>query len=215
MKRLIFLAVWFALFPPLLFAAPQPTMTPAVNYPLITGAEVIGGPVAHPPYLPVNNRDVIGTTEVIGTTWYENQHSGTIGRMLEKDEFGYIHFTWMNGLDYGAANRHIYYNYLDPSGVQGSPGVGFLVESSERAGYTTLDVDHGGIAFPCFHWTDVPGGDFWTAVAVDVYPHFGTFIVFEAPTNIQSPILPEILWPKMQFDRNGRMHIISTENPAG
>jgi hypothetical protein len=215
MKRLVFPAVWFALFPPLLFATIQSTKTPTINYPLMTGDEEVEAPVIYPPYpLPssLDTREIVGDTVVIGTTWYDIQHNGTIGRMLEKDEFGYIHFAWMNGLDYVASNRHIYYNYIDPSGNQGYPGTGCQVDYSNRAGYVTLDVDYEGRAFPVFHQYDEPAVDFWTAVGADYYPHSGTFITYYAP-DCSYPYVYELCWPKMQFDRNGLMHVIVTENP--
>jgi hypothetical protein len=209
-KRLIFSAVWFALIPPLLFAAPESARTPAVNYPLLTGAEVIDAPVAHPPYPASDHRDLIGDTVTVGRTWYDNQHNGTIGRMIVKDEYGWLHFVWMNGLDYGATNRHIYYNVINPEGVQGWPETGYPVESSYRAGYPCLDVGFEGRAFPAFHWTNVPGGDFWTAIATDFFPHSGMFITYETP---QIPGVPEVIWPRMQMDWNGYIHVVSTENP--
>jgi hypothetical protein len=212
MKRLIFAAVWFALIPALLFAASQTARTPIVNYPLLTGAETFEGTVVHPPYPPVNHRDLIGTTEVIGTTWYEIQHNGTIGRTVVKDEYGYLHFVWTNGLDYGALQRHVYYNYIDPSGNQGWPGTGCPIEDSYRAGFVTLDAGFDGRAFPCFHWTNQPGGDFWTATAADFSPHSGTFITYEAPPH-PDPLLPEIIWPRMQIDNSQHLQIVSTENP--
>jgi hypothetical protein len=121
----------------------------------MTGEEEVEAPVVYPPYpltLSLDDRDIVGDTVVIGTTWHEEQHNGTIGRMLEKDELGYMHFVWTNGLESGALNRHVYYNYIDPQGVQGWPGSGFPAEASSRAGYTTLDVDFDGRAFSAFQW---------------------------------------------------------------
>ena len=145
---------------------------------------------------------------MIGTTWYEIQHNGTIGRMVVKDEDGYLHFVWMNGLDCGVTIRNVYYNYIDPLGIQGWPGVGYPVESSVRAGYTTLDVGFDGRAFPCFHWTNTPGGLYSTATGTDFFPHTGTFIVYQAPS---VPGVDEVIWPRLQFDNNQKLQIISTE----
>ena len=213
MKRSILALTLLTCFTITQAASVESPKRPAVNYPLMTGNEKVSAPVAFPPYMklpPVGNLDVIGDTVTIGTTWYEYQHNGTIGRMLEKSDDGYLHFVWMNGLDYGGTYRHVYYNYIDPTGNQGWPGVGYPVEVSDRAGYTTLDVDFNGIAFPAFHWRNWVGDDFWTAVATDFFPHSGTFLVYVAP---QVPGVPEVIWPRMQFDRNQVMHIVSTENP--
>jgi hypothetical protein len=181
----------------------------------MTGDEEVEAPVVYPPYhvsTSHDNRDIVGDTVVIGTTWYDCQHHGTTGRMLEKDEFGYIHFAWMNGLNEGSSSRHIYYNYIDPYGNQGWPGTGCQVDYADRAGYVTLDVAYDGRAFPVFHQYSQPGANFWTAVGADFFPHSGTFINFYAP-DCNYPYVEELVWPKMQFDRNGLMHVIVTENP--
>ncbi|MFH1734929.1 MAG: hypothetical protein ABIE92_09475, partial [bacterium] len=95
------------------------------------GSEEIDAPVAIPPYnLPAgDNVDRVGDVFLIGTTWYENQHNGTIGRMLALDSNGVVHFTWMNGTE-NSAGRHVYYNTIDLDGTQGWPEIGTPVESS-------------------------------------------------------------------------------------
>lgn len=188
---------------------------PKTNYPLKTGSEEVQALVVYPPYPlspSLDDREIVGDTIVVGTTWYENQHNGTCGRMLDKDDQGIVHIAWMNGLNSGATQRHIYYNYVNSNGTQGWPGCGYPVENSERAGFAVLDVAFGNQAFPCFHWIDPPGGDFWTAAGFDFVPYTGSFIVYPAP-----PVagLSEVIWPVMQFDRNGLMHIVATENPDG
>ncbi|TKJ40855.1 hypothetical protein CEE37_07795 [candidate division LCP-89 bacterium B3_LCP] len=187
---------------------------PFDNYHDMTGDEVVNQPVTLPPYqIPAldNTADLVGDTSLVGTTWYEGQHNGTIGRMIELDDAGYLHFAWMNGENMYATNRHIYYNYINPTGVQGFPGTGYPVESSTKAGYNTLDVDFDSRGFPAFHWTNQVGGDYMTAIAVDFSPTTGTFVTYEAPPVVG---VPEIIWPRMQFDSNQFIHILSTENPA-
>jgi hypothetical protein len=210
MKRVIPILVSIALFV-LLPSISEAGKVPAVNHPIITGDETVDAPVAFPPYpIPpqIDERDIVGDTVVIGTTWYESQSNGTVGRMLAKDESGYFHFAWMNGLDYSAINRHIYYNYIDPSGVQGWPGVGVQVDSSARAGYTTLDVDFGGVAFPTFHQTMISGYPYKIAIGTSNPPYSGWFSVHDAPL---IPLIEEIVWPRIQIDRNGRIHVVASE----
>ena len=215
MVRKSYLVLVLILIPGLLLATPNsPAKRPDVSIPIPTGDEVVTAPVAFPPYnLPImdGTDDVIGDTLTIGTSWYDIQHNGTIGRMVEKSDDGYLHFIWMNGLNSGASNRHVYYNVIDPSGTQLWPYEGYPVESSAKAGYTTMDVDYGGIAFPAFHQTMITGGDYWTAVACDFFPHSGAFLVYEAP-----PVsgLIEVIWPRIQFSSNQSIHVLSTENPA-
>ncbi|TKJ36545.1 hypothetical protein CEE37_15085 [candidate division LCP-89 bacterium B3_LCP] len=213
MKRLIIISFILILIPLFVLTANNQTV-PLKNYPYMTGREDVRAPVAHPPYPGYGTTD-LGTTTVIGTTWYELQHNGTVGRMIERSADGYTDFVWMNGEDWGAISRHIYYNYIDPSGVQGWPGSGYPVEASQRAGYTTMDVEDwgaGGIAFPCYHSTPIPGGDFWTVTAADLYSHTGSFVTYEAP-NPYNPQLPEIIWPRIQFDNQQALQIVSTVNP--
>ncbi|TKJ42584.1 hypothetical protein CEE37_02530, partial [candidate division LCP-89 bacterium B3_LCP] len=212
MRNTILAIVLVTLVPALLLAGSQ---APLTNYPVMDGSEQVNAQVTHPPYVNAGGMD-LGTTQVIGTSWYDIQHNGTVGRMIEKSADGYTDFIWMNGLDYGATQRHIYYNFINPgTGLQQWPGTGYPVESSQRAGYTTMDVENwgsGGIAFPCFHWTNTPGGDFWTATSTDFFSHTGTFITYEAP-NPGVPGIPEIIWPRIQFDNQQALQIVGTENP--
>jgi hypothetical protein len=208
------------LIPALALAAPTKVdKEPIKNLPLLTGDEVVNAPVVYPPYpMPpsYNGLDVIGDTVSIGTTWYENQHNGTIGRMLDISTDGYIHFDWMNGLNSGASQRHIYYNYVDPSGVQGWPGAGYAVESSVKAGFCTLDAldtPGGGIAFPAFHEQTSPSTQFHTAVGVDYFPHIGAFLIYEPEWLYENQQELKLIWPRIAIDRNEVVHVLSTENP--
>lgn len=143
---------------------------------------------------------VIGDTVTIGTTWYENQHIGTIGRMVEKDEFSYMHFTWTNGLNSGASDRHVYYNGIDPQGIQFWPMTGYPIESSIRAGFATLDIMGSLGPVIAFHWLTETSAN--TAVAV--LSPFG-WMVWETPLlNGQG-----LIWPRMQVSRDGLIRIVS------
>ncbi len=182
-----------------------------ISAPAIRGDEVIPAVVVYPPYPGgPTAADMVGDTMLIGTTWYENQHNGTIGRMIARDDSGIVHFCWMNGLDSAATSRHVYYNYYDPQSGQGWPHTGYPVESSLRAGYCTMDVRGDGKAVIAFHQQTSLGEPYNTAVAVDFFPYAGAFLVYEVPT--LSGL--EIIWPRMQLDRNGLIRILSTENPA-
>lgn len=162
----------------------------------------------------IRGTDLVGDTVTIGTTWYENQHNGTVGRMLEKDDSGYVHFAWTNGLDETSSVRHVYYNFVDPNGTQGWPGTGVQVDASSRAGFVTLDVDFGGVAFPAFHEvTTSPNNNAHAAVGFDCFPHMGAFVVTEAPWMYEAGIDLEVIWPRIQIDRNHVIHLVAIENP--
>jgi len=176
----------------------------------IDGSEVVDAPVVLPPYRqsPDASDYLIGETYIIGTTWYESQHNGTIGRMMAVDQNGIVHFCWMNGWPEGATNRHIYYNTVAPDDTQGWPGVGIPVESSTRGGYPTLGLMSDGRAVIAYH-QDIGSNPTNTAIAVDFGPGLGAFL----PT--PAPVLGYVnIWPRLQVDQHDIFHVISTENPA-
>ncbi|MBU1131241.1 T9SS type A sorting domain-containing protein [Patescibacteria group bacterium] len=211
------LLVLLLVLPNLTFAKYSPLM-PVQEDRIITGAENVIAPVIYPPYAQrgIAETDIVGDTVVIGTTWYENQHNGTIGRMVEKDELDYIHFVWMNGLDTQSVQRHVYYNYIDPEGAQGWHAEGTAVETTDRGGYTTLDVDFAGIAFPSFHQIQgTTSMNAHAAVACDFFPHVGAFLNFECPWVYEPyPADLEVIWPRIQFSSDQLIRVIATENPA-
>ncbi|RJP81469.1 MAG: T9SS C-terminal target domain-containing protein [Candidatus Zixiibacteriota bacterium] len=196
----------------------HPAVQPRLIIPALTGTETVNAPVIFPPYGAGSNAtdQYIGDTMTVGTTWYENQHNGSIGRMLDIGEDGYLHLAWMNGLEAQAINRHVFYNYLDPSGTQGYPYTGYPVESAVRGGFANLDVDYANRAFPAFHQQATLPNTHLTAAAVDLFPHSGAFLVYE-PQYLTFPGTSDpmqIIWPKMQFDRNHVMHIAAVNQVA-
>ncbi|MBM3324994.1 MAG: hypothetical protein FJY66_04935, partial [Calditrichaeota bacterium] len=55
--------------------------------------------------------DYVGVIDTAGTTWYDYQHNGSCGRMIDLDESGAVSVAWMNGLtDSIAGPRHAYAN---------------------------------------------------------------------------------------------------------
>jgi hypothetical protein len=194
----------------------NPAKMSLTNYPLITGNEVVDAPVVYPPYnipVPESTDDIVGDTVSIGTTWYDIQHNGTTGRMIEIDEEGYYHFVWMNGTNNGASDRHIYYNVITPEGIQLWPGTGYQVESSTRAGYTNVDVAFGGIAFPGFHQDFTGNENFHVAVAADFFPRAGAFITYEPDWMYYTGIDLDILWPRIRIDRRDNIHVMAQHDP--
>jgi hypothetical protein len=172
--------------------------------------KAIASPVSDPPLPQTNSTDVIGDTVTVGTTWVEIQQHGTVGRMIERGELDYIHFVWMNGVNYGASSRHVYYNAVDPSGNQLWPGTGYPIESSERAGYVTLDVGFGGIALPAFNQKVSASYNYHTAVAVDFFPHCGAFLVYEPDWLYVHGMDVPALWPNIRIGSNELIHVVAT-----
>ena len=187
------------------FAAGQIAKGPLIPLPILSEQLPMG--IYRTPQLissprQTDDMDIVGDTIVIGTTWYEIQHNGTIGRMVVKDELGYLHFVWTKGFDATNANRHVFYNYVDPLGIQGWPGSGCQVDISQRAGFTCLAVGWDGFAFPAFH----------QQAGSALYPHSavaGASGVFELPW-FQGQDLP-FIWPRICMKQDGQMLIVSTE----
>ena len=53
--------------------------------------------------------ELVGTAYVAGTTWYDYQHNGTTGKMIDVDDLGFVHITCMNELNSTCTYRHVYY----------------------------------------------------------------------------------------------------------
>lgn len=92
--------------------------------------------------------DPIGELFQTGTTWYDYQHNGSTDRQIALDNLGNVHVVWMKGVQSGAADRHIYYNFIT-GGLVAFPG-GVQI-SINRSGYTTLDIADNDIPYAFFH----------------------------------------------------------------
>jgi hypothetical protein len=213
MKRFLLVFALITLVPALVFGLPQNPKHHAVNYPALTGSEEVPvteiGPVA--PQVPViAETDLIGDTFTMGNTWYGNQHNGTCGRMNVTESTGWRQFAWTKGYQAGAADRHIWWNGIDPNGVQVFPGTGVAVESSYRGGFVHLDVYPTNMsAIPAYH--DIVGAPTnlpQTAVSVDLIPHSGAFLDFQAPP---APYT-QIIWPRIAIGLGGRIHLMASQS---
>lgn len=191
---------------------------PIKNLPLISGNEELApSPTMNARITPSMNLvddPAYGEVDTVGTTWYDYQHNGTAGRMIRLDATGQVHVVWMNGLDNGATQRHIYYNLLTSGGTWSWPGVGTPVESANRGGYSSLGINADGYPFPCFHVvTPLSNPDAHQATAADFFPGTGAFSFWELPYVYEGGLPMEIIWPKIDVDMQGRLQIVGTENP--
>jgi hypothetical protein len=154
--------------------------------------------------------DPLGPTYLLGTTWYDYQHNGTIDKMIHLNDNGAVHCCWMNGLQAQALDRHIYYNYFDP--VQGTPGwpdVGYQVDQGNRAGYTTIAAFSSGEAVVAYHATDVAGSDFNSEIAYDFLAGFGAFQLADIDNLLD---WNETIWPHVAVCNQDFIHVASCEN---
>ena len=164
------------------------------------------------PYYPMQTDDPIGEVFPFGTTWYDIQHNGSCGHQLNVDPNGYVHMAWMNGLNNGASQRHIFYNLMDSTDNLLFGG-GVQVDQLLKAGYTTSSILSDNRAIITHHQGD-PAGTFHTAISYDFIPYIGAFMGVELPWVYELGVDLEVIWPKVSVDINDRIHVISTENPA-
>ncbi|MBC8277694.1 MAG: hypothetical protein H8E46_05640 [FCB group bacterium] len=155
---------------------------------------------------PSAHSDPVGETYLAGTTWWDIQHNGTCGRQVQVLPDGSVPIVWMNGLNSGGSDRHIYYNLWQPGG-----GFSWLdgvqIDQSQRSGYCEMDLDNNGRQYLAFHQQVTSTGETHSAVAVE--DDFGMFII----TEMVSPFgfTPQSIWPQLTVDNNGRIHLVTTE----
>ena len=94
--------------------------------------------------------DYIGTIDTAGTTWWDYQHNGTCGKMIDVNSAGFISVAWMNGLSDGMS-RYVYANLWDPSTEDFLYDHGIRVDNSTRAGYVCQTVLNNDLFCYAFH----------------------------------------------------------------
>jgi hypothetical protein len=150
------------------------------------------------------------TYYIVGTTWYDNQQNGTAGKQLAVDALGYVHHVWMKGMESGSANRHIFYSVWDPTTEAFMPDVTEIqVDNVSRAGYATVAVNGDGFAFPTFHQALTADGPAHAGSAFDFLPRTGAFQTVLIPLLANEQ---QVIWPKVDIDINGDLHVLCTEN---
>ncbi|MDK9699758.1 MAG: T9SS type A sorting domain-containing protein [bacterium] len=157
--------------------------------------------------------DTIGNVFRAGRTWYDCQHNGTIGRMLEIDSAtGIVHMFWMRGIDSLAASRQVFYNAFDPATstyMFGANGQQVPPQTITRSGFTSMAL-YGGIPFPAFHESNSRAGTLTTSnVYHDIEAGVGAFIS-DNPTSLVTGV--EAIWPRVAISRNGAVHVVSCES---
>lgn len=163
--------------------------------------------------------DLVGSAFIAGTTWYDYQHNGTAGKMVAVDDMGFVHVTWTNGENASTTVRHAYYNVWDPALSAftlpiGIGDVGVQVDNASRGGYVTGVVQPDGFFFPAYHEELVSTGPAHTTVSIDLIAQAGAFQAVEPNYIVENGEDVEIIWPKIARDIDGKLHVMSTENPA-
>jgi hypothetical protein len=185
---------------------------------LILAAPAIGPSTQMPdagcgiPYHPGEqiNSDPLGQTYLVGTTWYDYQHNGTISKMISLTPSRGVHMIWMNGFQAQAADRHIFYNYFNPTtGALGWPDVGYQVDQGDRGGYTCLGHLSSGEVVAFMHTNPTPTSDWTATVAWDFLEGFGAFQINVLPT---VPAWGNLAWPHGTVDAQDYIHLVAHEN---
>ena len=158
--------------------------------------------------------DSVGTLYQAGTTYYDYQHNGTAGHMVSVDSLGYVHVVWMNGLNSGLSTRHAYYNVWDPSSQSFILTGGGQINSSVKAGYACSTVLPNGFCFPAFHEVLSSDPNPHTSSSIDFLPQSGAFTSFQPSYLYENNSSLALIWPKIDHDRNGKLHVVATESPA-
>ncbi|MBU1708033.1 hypothetical protein KKB28_09010, partial [bacterium] len=165
----------------------------------------------YPPYPPYHLDDYIGTIDTAGTTWYDYQHNGTCGRMIDVDNSGRVSMVWMNGLNAQQNPRYVYYNVWEPTTGDFMHGnTGIRIAASSREGYISQTTTADGFCFPAFH--QLMGDAFHSASAIDFLPYIEAFTTIEPGWCYDGGYEIEVIWPKIDMDVNGTLHMMSKEN---
>ncbi|MBU1937613.1 T9SS type A sorting domain-containing protein [bacterium] len=147
-----------------------------------------------------------------GTTWYDVQHNGTCGKMISVDDVGMTHLVWMNGLNAQSNPRYVYYNVWDPALDDFMYGrIGIRIDASVRAGYISQCTSDDGFCFPAFH--EQLTTYFHGAAAIDYCAYCEAFTVVEPAWCWVAGEEIQAIWPKIDIDINGNLHMVSCESP--
>jgi len=158
--------------------------------------------------------EYVGTTDTAGTTWCDNQHSGTCGRMISVDASGYVSVVWMKGFYADPSlTRLVYYNVWNPIAqdfVFDSTGI--RIDVLQRAGYICQATNAQGFCAAAFHQI-FPGNNAHAAVAFNYAPYTDAFTTTEPDWCYEGGTDLPIMFPKIAMGTNGVLHLISTEMP--
>ncbi len=145
---------------------------------------------------------------VIGETWYDQQQTSTMGRMIDwgNDEStgnGFLHSTWMQLSSATSTNRHYAYRYYDAT-VGGLSDLVILNDLNDYGGYTQIQskgngaaivggynqINGAGASLNHFYYNFAVGNPFWYESNIqesDICPECDFISV------------PQVIWPKFAY----------------
>ncbi len=178
------------------------------------------------PLLPLGNANRSSSPgKIIGVTWFDLQHRGSVGRMIGRGQHGtpdttLIHFSWTYLPQPEYVNRAYMYRSYNINTGQFSPSVP-LQSSGEYAGYVGLEVTGDNRAIvggqnledfdlrtDCqFYWDDFPGAGLFSFSG-------------QVPHNLSEyggPAGQRVLWPKFRYVEGLHdtvLYVVATVTPA-
>ncbi len=141
---------------------------------------------------------------VIGYTWYESQHNGTMGRMIEfhdSDSLAAVHMSWMYMPGRAWVNRAYKYNSYDLTNQEWG-GSDIIQDDSGYGGYVSISVTNDNRAVVGGHDREL-GGEYSPHYYFDVAP-LNAFWGYDilVPPELQDyggPEYQSAIWPKARF----------------
>jgi len=155
-----------------------------------------------------------GTRQVpgdsVGTTTWDVQSNGSLGRRLYIDRSGGVHIDWMMGImPLSGATRRCEWNFRRPDGTYfGDVDAGPL-----SSGYVNLSLTRD--ADPtnqrtviCYHY-NIGTNAYYPFIDIDTQNGAGSF-----PNNPKTPAMNNYLWPNIACVNNGNI-VMTTDDNAG
>ena len=220
MKRWLFVFFVLAFILPVVIFA-YPTIDPQAKIHEKIGDRDIQVPVDAPGMVSVSSEldDIVGDTVIVGTTYWDTQHNGQVGRMVGfspngDGANGTAFVVWMK-LDDAATSsqRHIRFARveMEEDGSMTVHASTNTVDGEPRAGYTTLSFDpETGTGFPTFH-TAFGTPEARSRIAAESVIVPGFFSTF------RQSILDDRsqVWPHSVWGSDGYAHMVTHENRSG
>jgi len=157
--------------------------------------------------------DYVGIIDRAGFTYYDYQHNGSCGKMIDVDGNDMVSVVWMKGFYPDPAMfRCVFYNVWDPTPENFIyDSIGIRIDASARAGYICQTTNADGFCFPAFHQM-ASNGRIHAAAAGDYAPYSDAFTSWEPGWCYDGGTDLQLVWPKIDQDINGVLHMISTES---
>lgn len=152
-----------------------------------------------------------GEAFTVDTTWWYNQHTSTVGKMIARDSDLGTHFIWTDGFDEFSDDRQVIYSFCDDDdGEIGDQVIDnhALISQLDRTGYGNIDLiqnEEVTIA-ACFYY-----GSTKANLAVDFERGAGAFS--ELSFGRGGMVLG--LGPKGTINQNRRAHVTASNSNMG